>query len=140
MAGYMTKLNGHVYEGSYPTGEELYNGMFTELDPSGNVVKTVGAKDTVMRVAEKTTLWGMPAVVLTVTGVGGAEVYFVESEWDINDVTMYDEARYATMPGTLTRMHRPTIGEQLIMSVDQSVYDMLYEGQSVSPAAGGTIS
>lgn len=30
MAGYMTRLNGHVYEGLYPAAEALANGNFAE--------------------------------------------------------------------------------------------------------------
>ena len=82
----------------------------------------------------------MPAVVLNVTAVGGDEIYFVEAEWYIHDHTMYDETKYVTEPGTLTRMHRPLVGEQLIMTVDQTLYDTLTEGQTVKPAAGGSVA
>ena len=47
MAGYMTKLNGHVYEGGHAAGEALHNGEFVQLNASGEVVKTAAAKDMV---------------------------------------------------------------------------------------------
>jgi len=140
MAGYMTKLNGHVYEGGHAAGEALHNGEFVQLNASGEVVKTAAAKDMVFRIAEKTALWGMPAVVLNVTAVGGDEVFFVEAEWDVYSHTMYDETKYTTEPGTLVRMHRPLVGEQLIMTVEQALYDTLTEGQTVKPAAGGSVA
>ena len=82
----------------------------------------------------------MPAVVLNVTAVGGDEVFFVEAEWDVYSHTMYDETKYTTEPGTLVRMHRPLVGEQLIMTVEQALYDTLTEGQTVKPAAGGSVA
>ncbi len=62
MAGYFRKLNGHVYNGEFTAGETLENGVFVEITTDG--VKALAAKgDMVLRVAEKTTLWGMSAVV-----------------------------------------------------------------------------
>lgn len=93
-----------------------------------------------MRVVEKTALWGYPAVVLTVTDVGKDETWFVENEWDINDNMPYEEALYSVDPGILVRMHRPLIGEELIMTVDQTLYDALSVGAKVAPAAGGSVA
>ena len=78
MAGYVTKLMGHVYDGANLSGEALTNGVFVEIT-SGGVKKTTAVKDTLMRVEEKTELWGNPALRLNVTGVGTDEVYFVEN-------------------------------------------------------------
>lgn len=140
MAGYMTKLNGHVYDGMYPAAEALTNGVFAELNSNSEVVKTTAAKDTVFRIVEKTAKWGMPAIVLTVTETGKDEFWFVESEWDINDNAPYDETKYETPVGTLVRMHRPTIGEELIMTVEKALYDTLNVGGKVAPAAGGVVA
>lgn len=140
MAGYMTRLNGHVYEGMYEAGETLTNGCFAQLNAAGEVEKTTAKKDTVLRVVEKTAIWGMPAVELTVTAVGKDECWLVESEWDINDNAPFDETRYVTEPGTLVRMHRPLVGESLVMTVDKTLYDALAVGGAVSPAAGGSIA
>lgn len=140
MAGYMTRLNGHVYEGMYEAAESLANGMFAELNAAGEVVKATTKKDTVLRVATKTAKWGMPALELTVTAVGKDELWFVESEWDINDNTPYDETKYLTEPGTLVRMHRPLIGETMVMTVEKALFDSLSEGDKVSPAAGGYVA
>ena len=62
MAGYVTKLMGHIYDGSNTSAEPLINGVFAEI-AVGGVQKTVAAKDTILRVEEKTELWGNPAVV-----------------------------------------------------------------------------
>ena len=61
MAGYVTKLMGHVYDGSNTAAEPLINGVFAEITPDC-VKKTAAAKDTVLRVEEKTELWGNPAL------------------------------------------------------------------------------
>ena len=49
MAGYVTKLMGHVYDGTNTAAEPLINGVFAEITPDG-VKKTAAAKDTVLRV------------------------------------------------------------------------------------------
>lgn len=61
MAGYVTKLMGHVYDGGHAGAEALTNGVFVEITTDG-VKKVTAAKDTLMRVEEKTELWGLPAL------------------------------------------------------------------------------
>lgn len=119
MAGYMTKLNGHIYDGSSEAGEALTNGLFVEKTDDGTK-KVTATKDTVMRVEEKTTLWGKDALRLDVVSVGSDEVFLTENEWDINDSEEYDEANYEIKIGDKVRMHRPLIGEQMIVSVDST--------------------
>ena len=113
--------------------------MFAEITASG-VKKVTAAKDTLLRVEEKTELWGLPAVVLNVTGVGTDEVYFVENEWDINDSQEYDETDYTLPTGKYVRMKRLVPGEQVIMSVDGTLYAALSVGDTVKPASGGTVA
>ena len=139
MAGYVTKLVGHVYDGANLSGEALVNGVFAEITANG-VKKVTAAKDTLMRVEEKTELWGLPALVLNVTGVGTDEVYFVENEWDINDSEAYDETAYTLPSGKYVRMKRLVPGEQVIMSVDSTLYAALSVGDTVKPASGGTVA
>ena len=139
MAGYVTKLVGHVYDGANLSGETLVNGVFVEITANG-VKKVTAAKDTLMRVEEKTELWGLPALVLNVTGVGTDEVFFVENEWDINDSEEYDETAYTLPSGKYVRMKRLVPGEQVIMSVDSTLYAALSVGDTVKPASGGTVA
>jgi hypothetical protein len=119
--------------------EALINGVFAEITATG-VKKITAAKDAPMRVEEKTELWGLPAVVLNVTGVGTDEVYFVENEWDINDSQEYDETDYTLPTGKYVRMKRLVPGEQVIMSVDGTLYAALSVGDTVKPASGGTVA
>ena len=139
MAGYVTKLVGHVYDGANLSGEALINGEFAEITDSG-VKKVTAAKDTLMRVEEKTELWGLPALRLNVTGVGTDEVYFVENEWDINDSEEYDESNYALPAGKYVRMKRLVPGEQVIMSVDSTLFAALAVGDTMQPASGGIVA
>lgn len=139
MAGYFTKLVGHVYTGEYAANETLENGVFVELNAE-KVQKATAAKDTIMRVVEITTLWGMPALRLDVVSVGDDEVWFVENEWDINDSIPYDTAKYSVPAGTLVRMKRALPGEQLIMSVEDTLSTTLEVGDTVQPTTGGTVA
>lgn len=139
MAGYMRKLQGHVYDGSHIAAEELTNGLFVEITENG-VAKTTAAKDTVMRVAEQTELWGMPAIVADVISVGADEVFFVENEWEIYGDKDYDTAKYAVGKDHYVKMHRPLPGEQLIFTVAEDLYATLTEGTKITPAADGTVA
>lgn len=141
MAGYMTKLVGSdgIYDGSYKAGELLTNGIFVNIAADGTVKKLTGAGSIEMRVREKTTLWGLPAVILDVVVEGDGTAYFVEQvnpgvreEW--NDIE--NEIKI----GEFVRMHKPLLGEQLIMSVTSEVLATLTEGDTAKPAAGGTIA
>lgn len=138
MAGYVTKLMGHVYDGANQSGEALSNGVFVEVTADG-VKKVESAKDTLLRVEEKTDLWGNPAITLNVTGVGTDEVYFVENEWDVDVSADWNEADYTLPSGAYVRMKRLLPGEQVIMTVDSALYTALTIGDAVQPASGGTI-
>ena len=139
MAGYVTKLMGHVYDGANLSGEALINGVFAEI-ASGGVKKTTAARDTLLRVEEKTELWGSPALRLNVTGAGTDEVYFVENEWEVDENAEWNEADYTLPAGKYVRMKRLLPGEQVIMTVGSELYATLAEGDTVQPAAGGTVA
>lgn len=66
MAGYMKKLNGHVYDGAHVAAVALTNGVFAEINAQNKVALASAAKDMKLRVVEKTTLWTKPAVILDV--------------------------------------------------------------------------
>lgn len=141
MAGYMTKLQGYVYDGAHIAAEKLQNGVFAKITTDG-VKKLDGTADAKLRVAPdgKTTLWGMPALTMDVVSVGADEIFFVENEWDINDNEEYDTSKYELEAGKLVRMHRVLPGEQLIMSVAEELYNTAKVGDAMAPAAGGTVA
>lgn len=141
MAGYMTKLVGSdgIYDGSYKAGEALTNGIFVNIAADGTVKKLTGAGSIEMRVREKTTLWGLPAVILDVVVEGDGTAYFVEQ---VNPGVReeYNDIENEIKIGEFVRMHKPLLGEQLIMSVTSTVLGTLTEGDTAKPAAGGTIA
>ena len=145
MAGYMTKLQGYVYEGTHPAGEALTNGLLATLVKNGTtsvmeVKKTSSTlANVIFRVDEKTTLWGNPAVVLTVVAIDGNEVCLVENEWDINDGDAYNTAAYEIASGDLARIHRLLPGDQFITNVTSAVAATLAVGDQANPTSAGTI-
>lgn len=139
MAGYFTKLQGYVYDGSQVAAEALPNGVFAEIT-AGGVARVTGAKDTKLRVAEKTTMYGLPALMLDVVSVGTDEVFFVENELPTLNGEEWDEATYELPAGDQVRMKRPLPGEQLTMTVDETLFATLTAGSIVAPAAGGTVA
>lgn len=139
MAGYFTKLQGYVYNGDQTAAEPLTNGVFAEITTNG-VARVTAAKDTKLRVAEKTTLYGLPALMLDVVSVGADDVFFVENELPNLNGEEWDEAMYELPAGEMVRMKRALPGEQLVMTVDDTLFAALSVGNVVTPAAGGTVA
>lgn len=139
MAGYMTKLMGHVYDGAHIAAENLQNGVLAVIAAEG--VKAAATADAAFRVAPdgKATLWGMPALTLDVVKACD-ELFLVENEWDINDNEEYDTSKYELKAGKLVRMHRLVAGEQFIATVAEDVYNAVNEGDAMALAAGGTVA
>lgn len=142
MAGYMKRLNGHIYDFQHKSKvDKLANGLFVELDASGDVILTAADRDTKMRVAEKTTLWRKDALVLEVISVGADEIFLVENEWEVyEDAGEYDTTEYTVDKGDYVRMKRPLIGEELIVTVDNDLYAALNVGDKVKVAANGLVA
>lgn len=138
MAGYMTKLQGYVYEGTYKAAEALTNGVFVEITADG--VKKIAAKgDAVLRVDAKEMLFGKKALRLSVVHAGTADTFFTENEWDHAMCCEWNLADYEIAIGDYVKMHRLVPGDQLIMSVDDTVYAAVAVGDTVNPNAGGSV-
>ena len=140
MAGYFRKLDGHVYNGAEKAYEELTNGLFVYIDGSNGVKKLGSAGSAEFRVIEKTTLWGLPAVVLLCTNPGTAEIYMTENEFeDYGDGGDFDLATYSVPAGHYVKMRRPVINDEVIVSVTSEVLATLAVGDTVKPTTAGTI-
>ena len=140
MAGYFRRAEAWNYDGVNKAGEELTNGLFVEITANG-VKKLTAAGDAEFRVKEKTSLWGLPAVVLVCTAVGTGEIYFTENEIEnYGDKGDFNDAEYSVPVGHYVKMRRPNINDEMIMSVDATTYEALSVGDTVSPASGGLIS
>ena len=140
MAGYFRRAEAWNYDGVNKAGEELANGLFVEITANG-VKKITSAGDAVFRVKEKTSLWGLPAVVLVCTNAGEDEIYFTENEIEnYGDKGDFNDAEYSVPTGHYVKMRRPNINDELIMSVGSTTYSGLSVGDSVTPASGGGIA
>lgn len=138
MAGYMTKLQGYVYEGEHKAAAAtaIGNGTFVKV-VNGEVTPTTGAMDTIMRILRATTLWGLPAVEVIVDSIGTDEVYFVEQVADLANLYDYNEVTATITPGQYVRMHRMLPGESAIFSIASNLVASFVAGASIQPSADG---
>lgn len=137
MAGYFRKMEQPNFEGAYKAGEELANGVFVSITANG-VKKLTAAGTTEFRVKEKTTLWGLPAVVLVCTKDGGVE-FLVENEFEDYGTGDINYAEYTVPTGHYVKMRRPNINDEIIVSVTSTVLATLAVDDTVTPASGGSI-
>ena len=140
MAGYFRRAEAWNYDGANKSGEELSNGLFVEITANG-VKKIAAAGDAEFRVKEKTSLWGLPALVLVCVNAGTKEIYFTENEIEnYGDKGDFNDAEYVIPADHYVKMRRPNINDELIMSVDDTLFAAVNEGDTVSPAAGGFVA
>ena len=74
------------------------------------------------------------------TAVGADEVYFVENEWEVDKNAEWNEADYTLPTGKYVRMKRLLPGEQVIVTVDSTLFAALSAGDNVQPASGITVA
>lgn len=139
MAGYFRRAEAWNYDGSNKAYQELTNGLFVYIDGSNGVKPLGSAGSAEFRVIEKTTLWGLPAVVLVCTNPGSAEIYFTENEFEDYGDKDFDQTTYSVPAGHYVKMRRPNINDELIMSVTSEVLATLAVGDTVKPTTNGTI-
>jgi len=119
MAGYMTALQGYVYEGELVNGENtaIENGMFVAPTiANGQLVMKLPAADTDTKLLckEVTTIYdGMPAYRFIVNAVGKNN-YFVENGFEVNSAAVYDTTLYSTASGKYLRAHPIQVGEEFV--------------------------
>lgn len=140
MAGYFRKAEEWNYLGSEKAYETLTNGLFVYIDGSNGVKKLGSAGSARFRVAEKTSLWGLPALVLICTNPGTDEHYVVENEFEDYGDKDVDIASYSVPAGHYVKMRRPNINDELIVSVSSETYAALSVGATVKPASGGSVA
>ena len=139
MAGYFRRAEAWNYDGSNKAYQELTNGLFVYIDGSNGVKPVASAGSARFRVLEKTTLWGLPAVVLVCTDPGSAEIYFTENEFEDYGDKDFDQTTYSIPAGHYVKMRRPNINDELVVSVTSEVLATLAVGDTVKPTTGGTI-
>lgn len=140
MAGYFRRAEAWNYDGFNKAYEELPNGVFVFIDGANGVKKLTGAGSAEFRVQEKTTLFGLPAVVLICTDEGSAEHYLTENEFEDYGDGDFNSAEYTVPAGHYVKMRRPAINDEIIVSVTAEVLATLTVGDTVKPASGGSIA
>lgn len=116
MTGYMTKLQGYVYEGELVNGasDPIANG--TIMVQNSNALELPAADSTSKFVCKEiTTIYGELGYRFVVDKLN-KRYYFVENGMDINDGAEYDNRNYTTPVGDLLRAHPLLVGEEFIVS------------------------
>lgn len=118
MAGYMTKLQGYVYEGELVNGaaNAVQNGILMVQGTGANAGKMVlPAADTDSKFIckEVTDVYGVTGYRFIVDTLA-KRYYFVENGHDINDSEAYDKRTYVTPVGEELRNHPLLVGEEFV--------------------------
>ena len=120
MAGYMTKLQGYVYEGELVNGAAtaVENGILMVQGTSTDAgkLKLIGSADTTTKLLckEVTTIYDGVTAYRFVVNKLNANYYFVENGFDINDSAAYDKRTYTTAVGAELRAHPLQVGEEFV--------------------------
>lgn len=137
MAGYMTKLQGYVFEGELVNGaaDPVANGTLMVQD--GDTLVLPSAESTTKFVCkEETTIFGEVGFRFVVDKLN-KRYYFVETHEEDFYANPENDGRIATFaPGELLRAHPLLVGEEFIVSGTAGQYTV---ETSYGVAADGTI-
>ena len=141
MAGYMTKLQGYVYEGELVNGAAaaVENGILMVQGTSTNAGKLVlPSADTTTKLIckEVTTIYDGVTAYRFIVDKLNARYYFVENGFDINDSAAYDKRTYTTAVGAELRAHPLLVGEEF---VTDKVTGEIAVGTAYGVKADGTV-
>ena len=120
MAGYMTKLQGYVYEGELVNGAAapVENGILMVQGTSTDKgkLKLIANADTTTKLLckEVTTIYDGVTAYRFVVQKLNANYYFVENGFDINDSAAYNKRTYTTAVGAELRAHPLQVGEEFV--------------------------
>lgn len=141
MAGYLTKLQGYVYEGELVNGAAapVENGILMVQDTGANAGKLVlPAADTTTKFIckEVTTIYDGVVAYRFIADTLAKRYYFVENGFEINDTEAYDKRTYTTPVGDELRAHPLLVGEEF---VTDKVTGTPVAGTAYGVKADGTI-
>ena len=141
MAGYMTKLQGYVYEGELVNGAAaaVENGLLMVQGTStaaGSLVLPSADTTTKLICKEITTIYDGVTAYRFIVDKLNARYYFVENGFDINDSAAYDKRTYATAVGAELRAHPLLVGEEF---VTDKVTGTIAVGTAYGVKADGTV-
>lgn len=134
-AGYMTKLQGYVYEGELVNGAAAPVPNGTIMVQDGNTLVLPTADTTTKFVCKEVTdIYGETGYRFVVDKLN-KRYYFVENGMDdINDMGEYDNRNYVTKKGDLLRAHPLQVGEEFLTNnvtgtpVAGTAYGVLADG------------
>lgn len=118
MAGYMTKLQGYVYEGELVNGasDPVQNGIL--MVQNGDGLELPSAESTSKFICkEVTTIYDGVVAYRFIVDKLNKRYYFVENGADINDSAAYDKRTYTTAVGDLLRAHPLIVGEEFVTNM-----------------------
>ena len=141
MAGYMTKLQGYLYEGELVNGasDPVANGILMVQGTGANVGKLVlPSADTTTKLIckEVTTIYDGVVAYRFIVDKLNARYYFVENGFDINDSAAYDKRTYTTAVGNELRAHPLQVGEEFVTNM---VTGTIAAGTAYGVKADGTV-
>lgn len=141
MAGYMTKLQGYVYEGELVNGAAaaVENGILMVEGTGDNVGKLVlPSADTTTKLIckEVTAIYDGVTAYRFIVDKLNARYYLVENGFDINDSAAYDKRTYTTAVGDELRAHPLLVGEEF---VTDKVTGTIAAGTAYGVKADGTV-
>lgn len=141
MAGFMTKLQGYLYEGELVNGAAaaVENGILMLAGTSTNAGKLVlPAADTTTKLLckEVTTIYDGVVAYRFIVDTLAKSYYFVENGADINDSAAYDKRTYTTPVGAELRAHPLVVGEEF---VTDKVTGTIAVGTAYGVKADGTV-
>lgn len=120
MAGYMTKLQGYVYEGELANGASapIANGALLVLGTSTDADKLVApaSADTTSEFLckEVTTIYDGIVAYRFIVNKLADNYYFVEQNHEFDETSVYDGPQATTPVGKLLRAHPLVVGEEFI--------------------------
>ena len=142
MAGYMTKLQGYVYEGELVNGASgaVENGvlMIQGTSTDAGKLKFPGSADTTTKLLckEVTTIYDGVTAYRFVVNKLNANYYFVENGFDINDNGAYNKKTYSVAVGGELRAHPLVVGEEFLTT---KITGTLSAGTEYGVKTDGTI-
>lgn len=132
MAGYMTKLQGYVYDGEHVANAAMKIGSLVTVT-AGKVVALDAATDMVLRVVGLKSPYNMNGMIFRVINQGTTPVYLVEGLTNQHDDD--DHTLSVVKKDAYVRMHRLLVGEEFTVSTDIIAHtdfivgDWLYAGE-----------
>ena len=138
MAGAFIKNNGYVYNGEdvAVAAQDLGSGLFVEI-ASGEVKLATAATAAgyLFKVVETTEYNGEPAVRVDVLTTGAEEVFMTEIAGTTSDgLSPYGEI--VAKKGQYVRKRRPTIGDQILVTIGSGVSVQVGDKMDVADGTG----